>query len=500
MHRVITQVKGGLGGQCGDIYSGTKGPSCSVVPTRRRVLLINPQNDLVAITHTQGNIFNRFRIWKPLGLMVLAGRTPPQWDVQLVDENLGAPDYRSLPVPDLVGLSAFTSQAKRAYALAEQFRRRGIPVVMGGVHATMRTDEASQRVDSVVTGEGDDVWEEVLADAARGQMKKRYAGGYARMEEVKPARHDLLPSGYFFGALQVSRGCPVNCSFCSVTAFNGTKLRSRPVESVIAELAQIPERFVLISDDNLIGTNRRQIAFAKDLFRAMARSPHRKRWMGQVTINFGDDEELLTLAREAGCFGVLVGFESPTAEGLGELEKTFNTKGGRDLRASVERIQRHGIMVAGSFALGLDVDHQGIGRRIAEAGSNYGIDILNTLFLTPLPGTRLFAKMQAEGRILADDYPNDWEYYTFTYPVVRYQHLDWPQAVREMSDVNRVFYSVPRMVHRVARALWRTRSPLSVIAGLATNLSYRFNRHHENEARSTIEVTPRRTARPAEVG
>jgi radical SAM superfamily enzyme YgiQ (UPF0313 family) len=465
-------------------------------PAKRRVLLVNPQNELVAITNTKNNFFNRFRIWKPLGLMVLAGRTPPDWEVQLVDENLGAPDYDAMPNPDLVGISAFTSQANAAYALAERFRRRGVPVVMGGVHATMRTAEASERVDAVVTGEGDDVWEELLADAARGTLKKLYAGRFADMDKVPPARHDLLPDGYFFGSLQISRGCPVNCAFCSVTAFNGTRLRSRPIESVIAELGRIKEKWVLVADDNLIGTNKRQIAYAKDLFRAMAKAKHGKKWMGQVTINFGDDEELLELARQAGCFGVLVGFESPTAEGLGELDKTFNTKGGRNLRESVARIQKHGIMVAGSFALGLDVDQKGIGRKIADAGHEYGIDVINTLFLTPLPGTRLFDRMLAEGRIIANDYPADWKYYTFTYPVARYRHLDWPDAVREMSDVNRYFYSFPRIAHRVTRALWRTRSPFNVFAGLATNLSYRFNRSKENQACSEIDLERERSAAP----
>ncbi len=465
-------------------------------PSKRRLVLVNPLNELVAITQTGDNYFNRFRIWKPLALMVLAGRTPPEWEVQLVDENLGRPDYGAMPTPDLVGVSAFTSQANAAYAVADHFRARGVPVVMGGVHATYCTAEASARVDAVVTGEADDVWEQVLDDAKHGRLQKLYAGGYAEMSRVKPARHDLLPDKYFFGSLQVSRGCPVNCAFCSVTAFNGTRLRSRPIEAVVAELKQIPEKYVLICDDNLIGTSKKQIAYAKDLFRAMIAAKHGKRWMGQVTVNFGDDPELLRLAREAGCFGVLIGFESPTEEGLAELHKTFNTKKGRDLTASVRRIHQAGMLVAGSFALGLDVDQAGIGARIAEAGHRYGVDVVNTLFLTPLPGTRLFAKMRDEGRIIADRYPEDWRYYTFTYPVARYRHLTWPQAVHEMSEVNRHFYTVPRIAHRVSRGLWLTRRPLAVLAGLATNLSYRFNRSKENRACAEIDLTRERPAPP----
>ena len=123
------------------------------------MLLINPLNELVAITNTSNNYFNRIRIWKPYALMVLAGRTPPDWEVQLVDENLGKPDYSKMEKPDLVGVSAFTSQAKAAYEVAEHWRQRGVKVVMGGVHATYRTEEALQRVDCVVTGEADDTWQ-----------------------------------------------------------------------------------------------------------------------------------------------------------------------------------------------------------------------------------------------------------------------------------------------------------------------------------------------------
>lgn len=461
----------------------------------RRLLLINPQNELVAITNTEDNLWNRFRVWKPLGLMVLAGRTPPEWDVQIIDENLGKPDYDAMPLPDLVGISAFTSQANAAYALAERFRRRGVKVVIGGVHATMRTEEAAQHADVVVTGEADDVWQNVLEDAKNGTLKKLYEGKFADMSKVPPARHDLLPKGYFFGSLQVSRGCPVHCNFCSVTEFSGTQIRSRPIEAVIEEMRKIPEKYLLIVDDNLIGTTSRQIAYAKDLFRAMAKAKLGKRWMGQVTINFADDDELLDLAFEAGCFGMLIGFESPSAEGLRELAKTFNTKKGRDLAASVRNIQKHRMVVCGSFALGLDVDRRGAGRRIAEAGHAYGIDVLNALFLTPLPGTRLFRRMEEEGRLIANDFPSDWRYYTFTYPVAKFQNLGWPDAVEEMHDISRHFYNFPRIAYRATRTLLRTRTVLGFVVGFATSLSYRFNRKLERKFYGDIDMSRETRAR-----
>ena len=189
----------------------------------------------------------------------------------------------------------------------------------------------------------------------------------------------------------------MNCSFCSVTAVNGARYRQRPIADVVREFRLIREKGVLVVDDNLIGTRPEHVARAKDLFRAMAEANLRKEWIAQVTINFADDEELLTLAARAGCRGVFIGFESPTPEGLGELGKKFNLLEGRDFRASVRRIQRHKILVVGSFVIGLDIDGPGIGRRVAETASRYGVDMLNVLFLTPLPGTRLWDQMKSEG-------------------------------------------------------------------------------------------------------
>ena len=389
------------------------------------------------MTHVKESRWNRYRVWKPLSLLVLAGLTPPEWEISIVDENLGTPDYSAMPRPDLVGITAFTSQANRAYEVAAQFRRLGVPVVMGGIHATMCVDEALEHADSVVTGEADGIWPQVLEDVRHGRLKRRYDGDFADINDVPCARNDLLTTGYAFGAIQTTRGCPLNCTFCSVTAFNGARYRQRPIADVVREFQTIREKHVLIVDDNLIGTRDDHIARAKDLFRAMAEANLGKEWIAQATINFADDEELLTLAAKAGCKGVFIGFESPSPEGLRELGKKFNLQKGRDFRASVRRIQRHRILVVGSFIIGLDADRPGIGKRIAEAASQYGLDNLNALFLTPLPGTRLWDQMKSEGRIALDTFPEDWKYYTLTFPVARYKHLSLDGAIAEMITCDR---------------------------------------------------------------
>jgi hypothetical protein len=178
-----------------------------------RLYLINPSNPLVSIVKVRESRWNRYRVWKPLSLAVLAGLTPPEWEISIVDENLCAPDYPAMPRPDLVGITAFTSQANRAYEVATYFRRLGVPVVMGGIHATMCTDEVMDRMDSVVTGEAESIWPQVLEDARYGSLKRRYDGGLAEISDIPLARHDLLAAGYALGAIQTTRGCPLNCSF-----------------------------------------------------------------------------------------------------------------------------------------------------------------------------------------------------------------------------------------------------------------------------------------------
>ena len=437
-----------------------------------RLYLINPSNPLVALTNIKESRWNRFRVWKPLGLMVLAGLTPPEWEVSILDENIRTSDYSTMLRPDLVGITAFTSQADRAYEVAAFFRSIGVPVVMGGIHATMCLGEAIERVDSVVTGEAESIWSEVLEDARNGRLKRQYDGGFAEIKDVPLARHDLLDAGYAFGAIQTTRGCPLNCSFCSVTAFNGNRYRLRPIPDIVREFKLIREKQVLVMDDNLIGIRPEHVLRAKELFRAMVDANLKKEWVAQTTINFADDEELLSLARKAGCKGVLIGFETLSQEGLREIGKRINLMKGRDFRASVQRIQRHNIMVIGSFIIGLDTDEPGIGKRIAAVASRYGIDNLTTLFLTPLPGTRLWDQMKSDGRITLNQYPKDWKYYTLTFPVAQYRHLSLDGAIEEMIACTRDFYSIPRILHRAWSTLWKRRRLLISLMG---GLSYRRN-------------------------
>jgi radical SAM superfamily enzyme YgiQ (UPF0313 family) len=434
--------------------------------------LINPSNPLVSLAKSKESHWNRFTAWKPLGLLVLAGLTPKEWDITVFDENFGKPDYSKLPQPDLVGISAFTSQAQRAYAVAAEFRARKVPVVMGGIHASMCAEEAGKNVDSVVCGEAEGVWSQVLADVRNGSLKPVYKGERQDLACVPAARHDLLPHGYFFGSIQISRGCPLACSFCSVTAFNGGHFRRRPIANVIEEFKLMKEKHILIVDDNLIGTRADQVEHTKEMFRQMIAAKLNKKWIAQVTINMADDDELLRLAAAAGCFGVFIGFESVKKEGLEEIHKKFNIQHGRNMKASIRRIQKHGINAVGSFIIGLDIDKKYIGRDIARAARSYGLDALNVMFLTPLPGTDLWNKMLSENRITANDFPNDWKYYTLTFPVAKYMHLTWSDMLSEKDSCYRNFYAYPHILRRTNSSLWHFRNPFVT---LISNMVFRIN-------------------------
>jgi radical SAM superfamily enzyme YgiQ (UPF0313 family) len=314
------------------------------------------------------------------------------------------------------------------------------------------------------------------------------------LKSVPPARHDLLTSGYAFGSIQTTRGCPLNCHFCSVSAFNGQSYRYRSIEAVVAEFRLIPERLVLVVDDNLIGTRPEHIDRAKALFRAMIAADVNKKWICQTTINLADDEELMELAVRAGCVGAFIGFESISQQGLVELGKRYNILKGGDLRASIARIHRHGLVVVGSFIIGLDSDTHGVGQRIAEAATRYGVDLLNPLFLTPLPGTRLWEKMEAQGRIVANRFPDDWRYYTLSFPVARYHNLSWSQVLAEMDDCWSTFYSRWRTMRRIVGSLFRWRTPLTL---LVANLSYRRNYRGDRDSFVNLDLSSGRAWGPA---
>ena len=216
-----------------------------------RLLLINPSNIRKGLGNT------RATAWPPLNLPYLAAATPHHYQIEVFDENIESFEYREA---DIVGITAYTASAYRAYQISENYRKQGIPTIIGGIHASMMPEEALRFCDSVVIGEAEDVWPRVLEDFEAGSLQRQYKGSWANLEHLPLPRRDILRNDYYhWGSIQTSRGCPMDCTFCSVTAFNGRRFRRRPLDSVIEELEQIPQRMVAIVHDNIIGYGKQDL-------------------------------------------------------------------------------------------------------------------------------------------------------------------------------------------------------------------------------------------------
>jgi radical SAM superfamily enzyme YgiQ (UPF0313 family) len=334
-----------------------------------------------------------------LAAPVLASLTPPGHEIRIFDENIEEIDYGW--GADLAGISVRTMFAERAYAISEAYRKRGTPTVLGGIHVSMRTEEALDHCDAVVVGEAEQTWPGLVKDAGEGRLKRVYrAEGVADLRQFPaPGRSELSRARYFADIVQTTKGCPFDCEFCSVSAFDGQRIRSKEIGQVVSEIRDIQEggnRFkkksIFFADDNIIANKK----YARELFTAL--KPLNLNWSCQGSINVSQDHELLKLMKESGCGAILVGLESVSEKNLAAMGKKVNLR--HDYLDAIGKIQSHGIMVHGSFVLGYDFDttesFDELLGFIDEA--NLLMPLINVL--TPFPGTRLYRRMEEEGRIL----------------------------------------------------------------------------------------------------
>lgn len=254
-----------------------------------------------------------------LSLLAVAAESPPNVNVQIIDEQVDEIPWNDSF--DLVGITCMTAAAPRAYKIADNFRNRSIPVVLGGMHPTFCPDEASRHADSIVLGEAEGLWPNAVADAKNQCLKPIYSHSHlANLKGLKiPPRHLLISGKYgTIHAVQATRGCPHRCDFCSISAFNQASQRYRPIDEVIAEIANIPSRFFMFVDDNLTADKE----YACQLFRKLI--PLRKHWVTQTILAMADDKELVRLASRAGCVGVFIGMETFSEKNLNSVNKEFN--------------------------------------------------------------------------------------------------------------------------------------------------------------------------------
>lgn len=431
---------------------------------RKKLLLINPVSPL-----RTGLSLNRSSRFPPLNLGILASLTPADWEVELIDENFDVFRYREA---DLVGITAFSSSATRAYELAEVYREERIPVVMGGIHASMRHAEARQYVDAVVIGEAESVWESLLADWATGGLKPVYRGGQTGLGELKCPRRDAYHAQYAFASVQTSRGCPWDCDFCSVTEFNGRRYRRRPPEQVLDELETIAEEQVFFVDDNIVGYGPRDRQQALDIFQGMVRRGLNKRWFCQAALNVADDPVLLEWASRAGCRMMFLGIEAEDLDALAGINKRLNLRCRARYSEAFDQIHKAGIAVLGAFIFGMDSDTPEKLYARTEYIIQSEVDAVQATVLTPLPGTRLFAQLQDENRLLYTDFPKDWDRYNMTEVVFRPKTMDANELSHIMRDCTRRIFALDVLKAKARRTRQETGRGDTMAFAWQTNVNY----------------------------
>ena len=336
-----------------------------------------------------------------LGLPWLAALTPSNIEVKIIDEVHGLiQDYEEA---DLVGITAWTMHARRAYKIADVYRQKGIPVVLGGIHFSFLPEEAAPHANSVVVGEAEEIWPNLLKDFQANQLKPLYkAPGYPSLDGLPIPRRDLMDGpGYrpprgILNAVQATRGCPFACNFCCVTQMFGRTLRTRPIPGVIDELETIDATAVAIIDDNIIGN----LKYAKELFTEMI--PLEKKWTSQASISIARHDDLLKLAAESGCTSLYIGIETINPTNIIDINKKINKV--EEYEDAIKKIHNHGIKIRGSFIVGLDDDDESTFDDIFDFINHNHIDYPTVGIMTPLPGTQLFEKLKKEGRILTYDW------------------------------------------------------------------------------------------------
>ncbi len=436
-----------------------------VEKARQKLLLINPNSSFKkGIYHT-----TEISI-PPLNLGIIAALTPANWDVQILDLNFE--EFRFIEA-DLVGLTSFTSSANRAYEIADVYRKAGITTVMGGIHVSMVPDEAQEYVDVVVAGEAESVWEEVISDFENNSLKPLYNGTLKPLYDSPPPAIHLYHPKNGLGSLQTTRGCPMNCDFCSVHLFNGRKYRTRPVEDVVKEFVRIPQDRLYIIDDDFYGYGKKHAERSKEICRGFINSGVKKQWYTFASMNLASDPEALELMSKAGCRMVLLGIESEVAEQLVASNKTTNLKVGVENYEKVyDSFHKAGIAVLGSFIYGLDTDTPETIRRRTDYYINSGVDCVQPGMLTPLPGTGVYHTLNNENRILKNNFPKDWERYTFFNNVIEPANMTHDEFTELMNEEWKRIFDIKVIKRKYLQTLKATKNLEAAAWSLSTNLNY----------------------------
>lgn len=389
--------------------------------------------------------------------------TPSHWEVTLIDESQD-------PIPngshyDLVGITAMTHQATRAYEIADQFRKEGVPVIMGGMHPTVMPEEALAHADAVVIGEAEPVMAGLLDDFLGNRLSKVYRTPIAQDDKLVvpwPRREILAGKRYLTTqTVQASRGCPYDCAFCTVTQYFGNRFRYRDTADILAEISSFPRKLVIFLDDNLLGDPVK----ARPILEGMAELGIR--WGSQTSLRFAEDRELLKLVARSGCIGLFVGIESVTGT-YSHLAKSVGQSTQADL---MKRVRDAGIILETSLIFGFDDHDQSIFEKTLRFVEECTPSVPTFNLLTPYPGTKLFQQYEQEGRLLH----RDWSRYNHSEVVFRPKLMSPEQLYRGWVEARKEAYTWPSILSRVWKNPGRR----------FTNLAYNLLRKGPNDRLKT---------------
>lgn len=409
-----------------------------------RLLLIYPA------THKLGWV--KYFQLPSLSLQLVAAVTPSNWNVTLIDES-----QDSIPFGqeyDLVGITAMTHQATRAYEIADQFRALGVPVIMGGMHPTVMPEEALTHADAVVIGEAESVMATLLDDFLGGNLQQKYCAPIAQDDKLVipwPCREILAGKRYLTTqTVQASRGCPYDCAFCTVTQYFGNRFRYRDTADILAELRSFPKKLVIFLDDNFLGDPVK----AKPILEGMTEMGIK--WGSQTSLRFAEDPELLKLVVRSGCIGLFVGIESVT----GLYAKHAKSSGQSSQAELMKRVRDAGIILETSLIFGFDDHDQSIFEKTLRFVEECSPSVPTFNLLTPYPGTKLFQQYEQEGRLLH----KDWNRYNHGEVVFQPKLMTPEQLYQGWLEVRKTAYTWPSVLSRV----WK--NPGRRFTNLAYNL------------------------------
>ncbi|MCD6237198.1 MAG: B12-binding domain-containing radical SAM protein [Thermoplasmata archaeon] len=370
----------------------------------------------------------------------LAAITPKQHQVELVDMRYQKVDFEWNG--NIIGISCRTVSANTAYRVADEFRRRGKTVVLGGYHPSAMPEEAKQHADSVVIGEAELTWPQLLKDFENGKLKPFYRQNRPVDPELIPSPKRMSKKFPFFSvaSIQATRGCPFKCSFCPIHKVQGYKYRTRPIDKVIDEIQSIPSRRLFFVDNSLTI----DLEYTKMLFKKMKGLDKRFNCYANINV-LGKDDELLRLASDAGCELWIVGFETINQKTIDSIGKTTNVV--KEYAKAVKKIHDYGMMIQGLFVFGFDYDTPDIFDRTLEAIYKWELDKAGFAILTPFPGTSLFRKFEKEGRIIT----RDWSKYNLKNVVFKPKNMSEQMLFDGTNRLLNKFYSFPNMLRRIFR-------------------------------------------------